>query len=73
MKTQIQAGPAGRGRGSRSAMSGALRYMSERQTQAYLLSRDTIRRIQRTASIVEAVASGRSVRLDSQHNDLTSQ
>lgn len=31
-------------------------YMSERQTQAYLLARDTVRRIQRTASLVGAMS-----------------
>jgi hypothetical protein len=30
--------------------------MTERQTEAYLLARDTVRRIQRTSSIVEAIA-----------------
>jgi hypothetical protein len=35
-------------------MAGSSSYLSERQTQAYLLARDTIRRIQRSASFFDA-------------------
>ena len=38
---------------SAATRSAATVYRSERQTQAYLLSRDTIRRIQRTSSLVD--------------------
>lgn len=49
---------AGRGRTARttSRRSGALPPLSERHTEAYLLARDTVRRIQRTTSLVEAAA-----------------
>ena len=45
-----------RGRAARNPMrrSGALPYMSERQIQAYLLARDAVRRVQRTASLLVA-------------------
>jgi hypothetical protein len=35
-------------------MAGSSSYLSERQTQAYLLARDTIRHIQRSASFFDA-------------------
>ena len=49
---------AGRARTARSTAqrSGAMPYMSEQQTQAYLLARDTVRRVQRTSSLVGAMA-----------------
>ena len=56
MTTHVQPNPAGRGNGTRRAMSGTVQYMSERQTQAYLMARDAIRRIQRASPIVEAIA-----------------
>ena len=34
---------------------GGMPSMSPRQTEAYLLARDTVRRIQRTASLMEAI------------------
>lgn len=34
---------------------GGMPSMSPRQTEAYLLARDTVRRIQRTASLIEAI------------------
>ncbi len=37
-------------------VSGGLPYMSQRQTEAYLLARDALRRIQRTSSLVSAVS-----------------
>lgn len=40
--------------------SGAAAYISERQTQAYLLARDAVRRVQRTASLVGAAISQRT-------------
>ena len=56
MKTPVQPNPSGRRGGTRSAMSGALPYMSERQPQAYLMARDAIRRIQRTSTIVDTIS-----------------
>ena len=58
---------SGHGRTSRKAAegSGGLPCMSERQTEAYLLARDALRRIQRTSSLVSAVpqrAAGGSIR-----------
>ena len=55
MTSQFQPPPSGRGGrnnvGNAEASTGpAVPYMTERQTQAYLLARDTIRRIQRAAS-----------------------
>lgn len=49
---------SGRGRVARSAtkMLGGIRYMSERQMQAYLLARDAVRRMQRTSSLVGAMS-----------------
>lgn len=45
---------SGRNLAARSApnQSGAPAYMSDRQLQAYLLARDTVRRVQRTASLI---------------------
>lgn len=40
----------------RSGLSGPLPYLSDRQTQAYLMARDTIRRIRRTSTIVTSIA-----------------
>ena len=54
MKSDFQARPSGRRGGARSALPGAAQFMSERQTQAYLLARDTIRRIQRTSSMFDS-------------------
>lgn len=47
---------SGKGRAGRNPVrrSGALPYMSERQIQAYLLARDAVRRVQRTASLLGA-------------------
>jgi len=52
-----QTPPLGRGRVARSATKplGGIPYMSERQTQAYLMARDALRRVQRTASLVGAM------------------
>ncbi|MES2941682.1 MAG: hypothetical protein V4772_02295 [Pseudomonadota bacterium] len=49
-----------RGPGSRRAAtrSGGVPYMSERQTEAYLLARDVVRRIQRTSSLMDAIPQG---------------
>ena len=43
----------GRSRVARSAARplGGIPYMSERQTQAYLMARDAVRRVQRTSSL----------------------
>jgi hypothetical protein len=53
MKSHFQPTPSGR-KGTRGALAGNMPYLSERQTQAYLLARDTIRRIQRSASFFDA-------------------
>ena len=55
MTSQFQPPPSGRGGRSGTSNVGntaasAVPCMTERQTQAYLLARDTIRRIQRAAS-----------------------
>ena len=49
---------SGPGRSSRKAAdgSGGLPCMSKRQTEAYLLARDALRRIQRTSALVGAVS-----------------
>ena len=60
-----------KGRMSRSKASkqGGLPSLTERQVEAYLLSRDTLRRIQRTSAFLgEAVASGRPTQCDAQHD-----
>ncbi|HEX5739834.1 MAG TPA: hypothetical protein VFY22_15080 [Hydrogenophaga sp.] len=36
--------------------AGGLLYMSERQTEAYLLAREAVRRIQRTSSLISAAS-----------------
>lgn len=56
MQSHFQPNPSGRGGGTRSSMAGAMPYMSESQTKAYLMARDTIRRIQRTASMFDSKA-----------------
>ena len=54
MKSDFQPRPSdSRGR-KRGAVLGAMQIMSERQTQAYLMARDTIRRIQRTSSMFDS-------------------
>jgi hypothetical protein len=40
----------------RSARPGGMPTMSQRQTEAYLLARDAVRRIQRTSSLVAAAS-----------------
>ena len=35
---------------------GAIPYMSERQTQAYLLARDAVRRVRRSSWLAEAIS-----------------
>ncbi|WP_394791604.1 hypothetical protein [Rhodoferax sp.] len=40
--------------------SGAAAYISERNTQAYLLARDTVRRVQRTASLIGEMSQRRA-------------
>ena len=49
---------SGRGRAAPSTANrpGAIPYMSERQTQAYLLARDVVRRVQRNSWIAAAVS-----------------
>ena len=49
---------AGSGRTARGTAkrSGAMAYMSEQQTRAYLLARDTVRRVQRTSSLVGSMS-----------------
>jgi hypothetical protein len=53
----------GSGGGGRRAVTGALQCMSDRQTQAYLMARDAIRRIQRTSSIVDLILNDAAQRL----------
>jgi hypothetical protein len=45
-------GRATRGAGRRSGSS--MRYLSQLQTDAYLLAREALRRVQRTSSLLEA-------------------
>jgi hypothetical protein len=56
MKSHNQPHPSGQEGAHRGSKPGATPSMSERQTQAYLMARDTIRRIQRTAWFVDAIA-----------------
>ncbi len=56
MKSDFQARTSTNGESSRNGSTGAMPYMSKRQTQAYLMARDTIRRIQRTSSIVSSIS-----------------
>ncbi len=58
MNSHSTAPSSGRGRTTRNAAtrSGGISIMSERQAQAYLLARDAVRRIQRTASLAGASA-----------------
>ena len=47
---------SGRDRSGRSARTRTtvMRYASQLQTEAYLLARDTVRRVQRTSALVDA-------------------
>ena len=54
MKSHSQQRASGSGR---SAKSTTTTYMSEQQLQAYLMARDAIRRVQRTAPIFDAIDS----------------
>ena len=56
MKSYFQPHASGQDGEHRGSRPGAAPSMSERQMQAYLMARDTIRRIQRTASFVDALA-----------------
>ena len=58
MNSHSPAPSSGQGRSSRdtATRSGRTRYMSERQTEAYLLARDAVRRVQRTSSWVGAIS-----------------
>ena len=56
MKPHPQPPQSGCGGIGRSSPNGRRSYMSERQTQAYLMARDAIRRIQRTSSIVGSIS-----------------
>lgn len=58
MNTQSQTPSSPRGTPARrtaASQSGGMPYASERHTEAYLLARDAVRRIQRTSSLVDAV------------------
>lgn len=58
MKSHVHTRATGSGSSNgRGAATSALPYMSERQTQAYLMARDTIRRIQRTSPIIDSISS----------------
>lgn len=63
MKSHMQTRASGSSSGGRSTLNGSLPYMSERQTQAYLMARDAIRRVQRTSSIVEPILEDTAQRL----------
>ncbi len=56
MKSHSQPRGTTSGAGDRKDGSGPMPYMSESQTQAYLMARDVIRRIQRTSSLVNALS-----------------
>lgn len=56
MKSHPHTRASGSGNANRSASTGALPYMSERQTEAYLMARDAIRRIQRSSFIVDSIS-----------------
>ncbi len=58
MKSHASTPSPGRNRTVRKAATraGGLPLMSERQTEAYLLARETVRRIQRTTSLVSAAS-----------------
>jgi hypothetical protein len=56
MKSHLQPRSSGSGDGVRSAMSGVMPYISERQIQAYLMARDTIRRVQRASPIFDSIS-----------------
>jgi hypothetical protein len=51
MNSRLQPRRSGRGNGTPSSVNGAMSYMSEDQTRAYLMARDTIRRIQRSSFV----------------------
>ena len=53
MPSDFQPRPSGGRRGVRKSMPGGMQFMTERETQAYLIARDTIRRVQRTSSLFE--------------------
>ena len=72
MDSHFQKHSSGSGSGSRRALNGTMPYLSERQTQAYLMARDTIRRIQRTASIVDSIANDAADKLRSANRRLDS-
>lgn len=63
MKSQMHTRASGSSSGGRSTLNGSLPYMSERQTQAYLMARDAIRRIQRTSSIFDPILGDPAQRL----------
>ena len=58
MNSHFPTPSSGRGRTARSAAtrSGGMPCMSERELEAYLLARDTVRRVQRTTSLVSAIS-----------------
>jgi hypothetical protein len=58
MNPQSPTPSSARGRRARrtaASQSGGMPYTSERHTEAYLLARDAVRRIQRTSSLVGAL------------------
>jgi hypothetical protein len=63
MKSHMHTRGSGSSNGGRNPLNGSLPYMSERQTQAYLMARDAIRRIQRTSSIVDSISNDAVQRL----------
>lgn len=55
MKQHTQQRASGGARGSRSSKPAATAYMSEQNIQAYLMARDAIRRVKRTAPIFDSI------------------
>jgi hypothetical protein len=51
MHSGFQPRRSGSGNGAKGSVNGAASYMSEDQTRAYLMARETIRRIQRASLI----------------------
>jgi hypothetical protein len=51
MNSRFQPRRSGRSNGTQSSVNGAMSYMSEEQTRAYLMARETIRRIQRSSFV----------------------
>jgi hypothetical protein len=55
MKSSVHPRSSGRSNGIRASIPGGMPVMSERQMEAYLTARDTIRRVQRTSHFFDSV------------------